>query len=82
MTPFHYTILCDRKNPLLHVCTLCIFIFAFKITTEIICLQDELPMVLITSLDLETFIKGHHVYKDSRAMMCTKIYGHQNKANN
>ena len=51
-------------------------------TTEIICLQDELPMVLITSLDLETFIKGHHVYKDSRAIMCTKIYGHQNKANN
>ena len=82
MTPFHYTILCDRKNPLLHVCTLWIFIFAFKITTEIICLQDELPMVLITSLDLETFIKGHHVYKDSWAIMCTKIYGHQNKANN
>ena len=33
-------------------------------TTEIICLQDELPIVLITTLDLETFIKGHHVYKD------------------
>ena len=33
-------------------------------TTEIICLQDELPMVLITTLDLKTFIKGHHVYKD------------------
>ena len=64
MTPFHYRILCDRKNPLLHVFLLCIFIFAFKMTTEIICLQDELPMVLITSLDLETFIKGHHIYKD------------------
>ena len=33
-------------------------------TTEIICLQDEVPVVLITSLILETFIKGHHVYKD------------------
>ena len=33
-------------------------------TTEIICLQDEVPIVLITTLDLETFIKGHHVYKD------------------
>ena len=33
-------------------------------TTEIICLQNELPVVLITTLDLETFIKGHHVYKD------------------
>ena len=31
--------------------------------TEIIFLQDELPIVLITTLDLETFIKGHHVYK-------------------
>ena len=27
-------------------------------------LQDELPIVLFTTLDLETFIKGHHVYKD------------------
>ena len=33
-------------------------------TTEIICLRDELPIVLITTLDLETFIKGHLVYKD------------------
>ena len=33
-------------------------------TTEIICLQDELPVILITTLNLETFIKGHHVYKD------------------
>ena len=31
---------------------------------EIICLQDELPIILITTLDLETFIKGHHVCKD------------------
>ena len=64
MTPFHRIILCDRKNPSLHVCTLCIDIFAFKMTTEIICLQDELPIVLIITLDLETFIKGYHVYKD------------------
>ena len=64
MTPFHCIILCSRKNPSLHVRMLCIGIFAFKMTTEIICLQDELPIVLITTLDLETFIKGHHVYKD------------------
>ena len=56
--------MCDRKNPSLHVCTLCIGVFAFKRTTEIICLQDELPIALITTLDLETFIKVHHVYKD------------------
>ena len=36
----------------------------FKMTAEITCLQDELPIALITTLDLETFIKGHHVYKD------------------
>ena len=64
MAPFQYIILCDRKNLLLHVCTLCIGIFAFKMKTEIICSQDELPMVLITTLDFETFIKGHYVYKD------------------
>ena len=29
-----------------------------------ICFQDELPVVLITTLDLETFIKRHHMYKD------------------
>ena len=28
--------------------------------------KDELPIVLITTVDLETFIKGHHVYKDIR----------------
>ena len=33
-------------------------------TTEIICLQDKIPIVLITTLDLETFVKRHHVYKD------------------
>ena len=64
MIPFHCIILYDRKSPSLHVCTLCIGVFAFKMTTEIICLQDELPIVLITTLDLETFNKGYHVYKD------------------
>ena len=29
-----------------------------------ICLQDELPVVLVTTLDLETFIKGHYVHKE------------------
>ena len=33
-------------------------------TTELICLPNELSIVLITTLNLETFIKGHHVYKD------------------
>ena len=64
MTPFHCIILGDRKNPSLHVYTLCIGTFAFKMTTEIICLQDELPIALITTCDLDTFIKGHHMYKD------------------
>ena len=64
MASFHCIMLSDRKNPSLHVCTLCIGIFLFKMTTEIICLQDELLIVLITTLDLETFIKGHHAYKD------------------
>ena len=27
-------------------------------------MQDELPIVLVTTLDFETFIKGHHVCKD------------------
>ena len=64
MASFHCVILCDKKNPSLHVCTLCIGIFAFKMRTEIICLQYELPIVWITTLDLETFIKELHVYKD------------------
>ena len=64
MTPLHCMILCDIKNPSLHVCTLCIGILAFKMTTEIICLQDKLLIVLITTLNLKTFIKGHHVHKD------------------
>ena len=42
--------------------SLCAFRFTFKMskeTAENICLQDELPIVLIT-----TFIKMYHVYKD------------------
>ena len=64
MTPFRCIILCDRKNPSLNVCMLCIGIFTFKMTIELIYLQDELPIVLISTLDFEFFIKGHHVYKD------------------
>ena len=64
MALFYCIILCNGKNPTLHVCRLCIGIFAFKMKTEIICLQDELPIVLITNLDLENFIEGYHVYKD------------------
>ena len=33
------------------------------VTTETIYIHDELPITLITSMDLETFIKGHHIYK-------------------
>ena len=32
--------------------------------TAAICLQSELPIILITTMDLETFVKGHHVYKE------------------
>ena len=33
-------------------------------TVEIICFQDEIQVILSTSLELETYIKGHHVYKE------------------
>ena len=46
----------------------CALTFAFKTaerTTETIFLQGKLPIVLISiTMDLETFIKGHHMYKD------------------
>ena len=29
-----------------------------------ICLRDELPIVLITNIKLKIFIKGYHVYKE------------------
>lgn len=34
-------------------------------TTEKICLQDELPNVLMTIMNLKTFVKGYHVYKET-----------------
>ena len=33
-------------------------------TVEIIYFQDEIPVILNTSLELETYIKGDHVYKE------------------
>ena len=33
-------------------------------TVETICFQDEIPVILTTCLELETYIKGHHVYKE------------------
>ena len=34
-------------------------------TVETICFQDETPVILNTSLELETYFKGHHhVYKE------------------
>ena len=31
---------------------------------ETICFEDEIPVILNTSLELETHIKGHHVQKE------------------
>ena len=31
---------------------------------ETICFQYEIPVILNTCLELETYIKGHHVYKE------------------
>ena len=33
-------------------------------TVKTICFQDEIPVILNISLELETYIKGHHVYKE------------------
>ena len=33
-------------------------------TVETICFQDEVPVILNTSLELETYIKCDHVYKE------------------
>ena len=33
-------------------------------TVETVYIQDEIPVILNTSLELETYIKGHHVYKE------------------
>ena len=43
------------------------------VTTETICIQDELPITLITSMDLE----GHEGHL-SRDMIFTKTFGHHN----
>ena len=33
-------------------------------TVEAICFQDKIPVILNASLELETYINGHHVYKE------------------
>ena len=33
-------------------------------TVETFRFQDEIPVILNTSIELETYIKGHHVYKE------------------
>ena len=33
-------------------------------TAENIYFQDKIPVILTTCLELETYIKGHHVYKE------------------
>ena len=35
-----------------------------RITVEKICFQEEISIILITSVELGTYIKGHHVYKE------------------
>ena len=34
---------------------------------ETICFQDQIPIILNTSLELETYIKVHHAYKEMRS---------------
>ena len=34
------------------------------ITADRICFQNEIPIILTTCLEIQTYIKGHHVYKD------------------
>ena len=34
------------------------------VTTKTFCKQDKLPITSIKSMDLETFIKGHHIYQN------------------
>ena len=35
-----------------------------SITANRICFQNEIPIILTTCLEIQTYIKGHHVYKD------------------
>lgn len=39
--------------------------FAFKETTEKVCSQDELTIVVITTMDFKTFFQAYSVYKDT-----------------
>ena len=34
------------------------------ITANGICFQNEIPIILTTCLEIQTYIKGHHLYKD------------------
>ena len=33
-------------------------------TVETICFQDEIPVILNTSFELEIYFKDHHIYKE------------------
>ena len=33
-------------------------------TVETICFQDQIPVIVSTSLELETYIKGRHVFRE------------------
>lgn len=35
----------------------------FNATVESICFQDKISVILTTCLEVETYIKGHHIYK-------------------
>ena len=48
---------------------ICALRFTFEMskkTKEKICAQGELPIVLINTMELKTFIKGYHVYKNTQ----------------
>ena len=34
------------------------------ITANGICFQNKIPIILTTCVEIQTYIKGHHVYKD------------------
>ena len=34
------------------------------ITANGICFQNKIPIILTTCLEIQTYIKGHHVYKN------------------
>ena len=43
----------------------------YTVTSEQICLQNNLPVIITSNLILHNYIKGHHVYKD----ICTPCIG-------